>query len=143
MMNSHQYQNQLVQDRFGSRVSARLSASTDGLSHDVSERLRAARVRAVSCQKLVLVHGSVTQSGGGAAAMTFGQEHLSWWNRVAAVAPLLALVIGLIAIDVVQSDNWVNELAEIDSALLTDDLPPAAYTDPGFMQFIRINAGKN
>ncbi|MFZ9555518.1 MAG: DUF3619 family protein, partial [Limnohabitans sp.] len=27
-----------------------------------------------------------------------------------------------------------------DSALLTDDLPPTAYTDPGFLRFIRAGS---
>ena len=31
----------------------------------------------------------------------------------------------------IQNDNRARELAEVDSALLTDDLPPTAYTDPG------------
>jgi hypothetical protein len=34
-------------------------------------------------------------------------------------------------------DNRANELAEVDSALLIDDLPPAAYADPGFLQFLK------
>jgi hypothetical protein len=36
-----------------------------------------------------------------------------------------------------QDDNRAEELAAIDSALLTDDLPPAAYTDPGFAQYLK------
>ena len=60
-----------------------------------------------------------------------------------AALPLLALVAGLIAISVIQNDNRANELAEIDAALLTDDLPPTAYTDPGFAQFLKSNAGQN
>jgi hypothetical protein len=53
---------------------------------------------------------------------------------------LLALVFGLVVINTVQNDNHANELAEVDSALLTDDLPPSAYTDPGFAQFLKVNA---
>jgi hypothetical protein len=56
---------------------------------------------------------------------------------------LLALVLGLIAINTIQNDDNANELAEIDAALLTDDLPPAAYTDPGFAQFLKMNSGQN
>jgi hypothetical protein len=84
----------------------------------------------------------VTRSGA-AAALTFGGEHLNWWDRVAAAAPLLALVLGLVAINVVQNDTRANEIAEIDAALLTDDLPPAAYTDPGFTQFLKSRTGQN
>jgi hypothetical protein len=35
-----------------------------------------------------------------------------------------------------------NELAEIDVEILTGELPPAAYTDPGFAQFLRVNHGE-
>ena len=50
---------------------------------------------------------------------------------------MIALVAGLITVSVMQEENRASELAEIDSALLTDDLPPAAYTDPGFAQFLK------
>jgi hypothetical protein len=32
-----------------------------------------------------------------------------------------------------------SEIAAVDAELLTDELPPAAYTDPGFLQFLRSN----
>jgi len=60
-----------------------------------------------------------------------------------AALPLLALVLGLIAISIIQNDNRTTELAEIDAALLTDDLPPTAYTDPGFAQFLKLSSGQN
>jgi len=43
------------------------------------------------------------------------------------------------AISVIQEERRTDELAEVDSALLTDDLPPAAYTDPGFAQFLKTS----
>ena len=33
--------------------------------------------------------------------------------------------------------------AELDAALLTDDLPPAAYSDPGFLQYLKAGAEKS
>eukprot|EP01041_Mallomonas_annulata_P027594 gene27594-49237_t len=45
--------------------------------------------------------------------------------------PLIALVVGLLTINSVQNDNRAQEVAEVDAALLTDDLPPAAFSDPG------------
>jgi hypothetical protein len=56
---------------------------------------------------------------------------------VAAFVPLLALVAGLMAVYVLEADNRAQELADIDAALLTDDLPPVAYTDSGFAQFLK------
>ena len=144
MTNSYQYQNQLAQDRFGLLVSARLSDAAGELPYDISERLRAARVQALDKRKIAVtrIATSVAVSGG-TATLTFGNEHLSWWGRLAAALPLLALVVGLIAITIVQNDNRADELAEIDAALLTDDLPPAAYADPGFTQFLKMSSGQN
>jgi hypothetical protein len=51
----------------------------------------------------------------------------------------MALIIGMLAIDVVQDEMRAMEAAEVDAALLVDELPPAAYTDPGFTHFLRSN----
>ena len=143
MSNLYQYQNQLAQDRFGLRVTARLSDATDNLPYDISERLRAARMQALGKRKIALSTATNLAVSGGTATLTFGNEPFSWWNRVAAAIPLVALVFGLIAISIIQNDNHANELAEIDAALLTDDLPPAAYTDPGFAQFLKLASAQN
>jgi hypothetical protein len=138
------YQHQLAEDRFGFLVSARLSDAAEELPYDISERLRAARTRALASRKIAAIRTATsTTVSGGVATITFGNEHLSWWNRIAAVIPLLALALGLVAISVIQNDNGANELAEIDSALLTDDLPPAAYTDAGFAHFLKLNSVEN
>ena len=52
MTNSHLYQNQLAQDRFGLRVTARLSDAADDLPYEISERLRAARMQALGKRKV-------------------------------------------------------------------------------------------
>jgi len=143
MTNSHLYQNLVAQDRFGLQVAARLSDAADELPYDISERLRAARTRALSQRRIAVQTASSVTRSGAAATLTFGTEHLNWWDRVAAAAPLLALVLGLVAINVIQNDKRANEIAEIDAALLTDDLPPAAYADPGFTQFLKSRTGQN
>lgn len=144
MTNSYQYQNQLAQDRLGLLISARLSDAADNLPYDISERLRAARVQAMGKRKLAISRTATSMAtSAGGTTLTLGDEHLSWWERLGAAIPLLVLVIGLIAINVVQNDNRANELAEIDAALLTDDLPPAAYADPGFTQFLKVRSGQN
>ncbi len=141
MTNSYQYQRHLAEDRFGLQIAARLSDATDNLPYDISERLRAARHQALGKRKVALVRTvSNLAASGGNGTMTLG--HPGWWNRVAAAVPLLALVLGLIAINVIQNENRANELAEIDAALLTDDLPPAAYTDPAFTQFLKSSSGQ-
>ena len=124
------------EEQFGRRVAARLSAGNLDLSHEVGERLRAARVQDVARRKTVpeLRSAPVVVASGRAAALGGG-----WWTRIGSVVPLVALVAGLMAISVIQEERRTDELAEVDSALLTDDLPPAAYTDPGFAQFLKTS----
>ena len=144
MTNSYHYQNQLAQDRFGFGVAARLSDAADILPYEISERLRAARVRALGKRKITVTRTATSMAvSGSAGTLTLGGDHLSGWGRLATLIPLLVLIFGLITIDAIQKDNRANELAEIDAALLTDDLPPAAYVDPGFSQFLKLNAGQN
>jgi len=127
-----------LEEQFGRRVAARLSAGNVELSHEVSERLRVARAQAMARRKVIehVRSGPVLLSHGGSASLGLGGR---WWTRIGSVVPLVALVAGLVAISVMQDDNRTNELAAIDSALLTDALPPAAYTDPGFAQFLKTS----
>ena len=130
-----------TQDEFGLRIAAQLNSASLELPHDISERLRAARTRAVAARlkPQVRLHTSpavVHQNG--AALLNFGgDEGLNIWSRLASLLPLVALIAGLALIQNVLDDNRANELAEVDSALLIDDLPPAAYADPGFLQFLK------
>ena len=137
MTNSH-FTPAAPQDQFGRRVAARLDAGTAELPRDITERLRAARVRAVAQRKPGSLQTAPSlAAAGNRASLSMGDEGLSPWNRVASALPLIALVAGLIAIHVVQNERRASEVAEVDAALLTDDLPPAAYADPGFVQFLK------
>ena len=139
MMNSPQ-KAEILQDRFGLKTASYLSAAASDLPYDISERLRAARVQAVSKRQVAKIQtaGGVVNSGGSAALTWGSDEGLGWWGRVGSVLPLIALVAGLLAINSFQNDSRARELAEVDSALLTDELPPAAFADPGFVQFLKI-----
>lgn len=126
------------QDQFGRRVAARLDAGLADLPHDISERLRAARVQAVAQRKLALQPvPALAASTSGQATLGAGDDRVPLWQRLASVLPLVALAAGLVAIHVVQNERRASEVAEVDAALLTDDLPPAAYADPGFVQFLK------
>jgi hypothetical protein len=59
------------------------------------------------------------------------------WDTVGWIAPLVVLVFGLIGIAQWQSDSRINDIAEVDAALLSDDVPPDAYADVGFLAFLK------
>ena len=136
---SHNYQHQIAHDRFGLKVTANLSDACDQLPYEVTERLRAARVQALGKRKIAakLAAARVLASDG-TLSLNSGEEGFGLWNAITSAIPLLALIVGLLSLNVVLGDERADELAEIDSALLTDTLPPAAYTDPGFAQFLTM-----
>ena len=140
MTNSLQNRADILQDRFALKATSYLSASTADLPYDISERLRAARVQAVLNRKIATTQtvGNTVHMGGNTAALTWGSgDGGGWWARIGSVMPLIALVVGLLAINSIQNDNRAQEVAEVDVALLTGDLPPAAFSDPGFVQFLK------
>lgn len=128
-----------AQDRFGRQLAARLDTSAAALPHDISERLRVARLQALGKYREVRVLEAAPASvsvGGGVAALGGGEDG-GWWPRLVSLVPLMALVAGLVAIQILGTDRIAQDLADIDSAILSDDLPPDAYTDPGFAQFLK------
>lgn len=140
MNNSNLLNDKEAADRFGMKIAARLSDGAADLPHDITERLRAARVQAVDKRKWVLMQtaaGIFDQGRSGTLTVGHGPSHSNWWNRIGAVGLLLTLVIGLFVINAAQDELGARELADIDAAILTDDLPPAAYIDPGFAQFLK------
>ena len=130
-------------DLYGRKVAMRLSQGTAELPYELSERLRAARMQAIAQRKRVagLRTATAVSVSGGAATMS-ADEGFSFWQLAASALPILALVAGLVFIHTVQNESRANEVAEVDAALLTDDLPPSAYADPGFAQFLKQSAAK-
>jgi hypothetical protein len=120
-------------------VAARLAAGTAELPYDVTERLRAARAQALTQRKRAasLRATPAVSASGAAASLTFGDGGQSWWNRIGSALPIIALAAGLVLIHTIENDRRASEVAEVDAALLTDDLPPSAYADPGFVQFLK------
>jgi anti-sigma factor RsiW len=128
-----------VEARLAARLAAGLSARAEAVPHDIAERLRFARERAlVRARDLRLAAPAagtiVGVSASGAASLS---GFAPWWQRAASVLPVLVLVLGLVAIDRWASHEQVLAAADIDAQLLSGDLPPAAYSDPGFAEYLR------
>jgi hypothetical protein len=130
--------------RLGQLLSARLSERSEQLPHDVSERLRFARETALKrardvrlAQRRVAPQASAgVVRIGSSAALSGGPERSSWWLKFASVLPLLALMAGLVLIHESQLYEQIVAAADVDTALLADNLPPTAYSDPGFSEYL-------
>ena len=132
-------QSEQPMDRLGRLLSQQLTLATPELPHDISERLRIARQSAVAQRKPLarsrLSAEAQAHANGSLTAPT--DEGLNLWSILASALPLVVLLAGLVTIQWIQQDNRTAELAATDAALLTDELPPDAYTDPGFAQFLK------
>jgi len=140
-MTTHSIDNwQDYEDALGRSVVSRLAESADALPHDITERLKVARMQALGKRKVMQTVAQaatgVSVSGGTIALHPGGGDHRVR-NWLGSLVPLAALVAGLLLISLAQDGIRASEIAEVDTELLTNDLPPAAYTDPGFNQFLR------
>ncbi|MCB1972974.1 MAG: DUF3619 family protein [Nitrospirota bacterium] len=146
MTTSHTPVNTSAADRFARRITARLSEGASDLPYDISERLRASRMQALARRKkfVAVVHTapSVVQAGH-SATLGRGGSGMNWWQSLLSAVPIMALLAGLVVINLDLDEVGMMEVAELDAALLADDLPPAAYSDPGFAQFLKTGGAQS
>jgi hypothetical protein len=143
MNRTHRHSAELdaLQARFAVRVTARLDERAAQLVPDVAERLRFAREQAL--EKARAMRSSAERAvqpvfaGGATLALAGGPGSSSLWVKIGSLLPLVALVGGLLLIQQWHTQAQIDAAAEIDAALLSDDLPPSAYGDPGFAEFLK------
>ena len=122
-------------DQFGRASAALLTQGAQSLPAGIKDRLHAARMKALSVRKAEKVRAQKPVFAGSMGNFSSGSNGL--WDTVSWVAPLVVLVFGLIGIGQWQNDSRITDIAEVDAALLTDDVPPDAYADSGFMAFLK------
>jgi hypothetical protein len=122
-------------DQFGLTAAALLRQGSQSLPAGIKDRLHAARLKALSVkkpEKVRIQEHVFTHSTG-----TWSSGSRPFWDNLSWIAPLVVLVFGLIGIAQWQQDSRINDIAELDVALLTDDVPPDAYADSGFLGFLK------
>ena len=115
------------------KITQHLDYGVDRLESGVRERLFAARQAALSQHR----ERPVTVAGlawAGQAAARLTEHRYANTRHWVAIALLVAALAG---ITYWQSNGVTNELADIDSGLLTDELPINAYLDKGFDSWLK------
>lgn len=136
------------EQQFAQRLRAALDESTERLPYRVTHRLQTARQAALArmprtttavaaAASTPVVH--LAFAGAGHTAAPSGGENGAplWWRATLALAPALVVAIGLVAISVWNEIDAADETADVDLAVLTDDLPIAAYADRGFGVYLK------
>ena len=141
MKNNYTSTPPLTELEFAYEVRRALDESVAVLPAHTRERLIAARRLAVSHKKseaheFIFVQTSGLAGFSGSHFTNPFNGRMSWLKRAGMVIPLLILVIGSLSIYQYEQQRRIHALADIDVAVLTDDLPLNAYLDHGFDTYL-------
>ncbi|MEH6434060.1 DUF3619 family protein [Massilia sp. DD77] len=109
-----------------------LNEQLDAMPASTTDRLAQARARAMARKKPHASRQAVRTGWFDFGALLSGQA----LSRVAVAVPLLALVIGMGGVYQHEQQQKLAELADIDAAVLADELPLTAYLDTGFNAYL-------
>ncbi|HJV72353.1 DUF3619 family protein [Ideonella sp.] len=126
-----------IEARFGLRIGALLNERAERTPHDISERLRVAREQAIAQARASRLAGAPADLVVGTGRTAVLGRQPGWLFRFASVVPLVLLVAGMVLIDEWHDRAQIEAAAEVDVALLADELPPDAYSDAGFVEFLK------
>ncbi|UCE30650.1 MAG: DUF3619 family protein [Burkholderiales bacterium] len=120
---------------------AALDASAARVPERVATRLAAARARAIEARRTperapAAARASlpIATPAPGRALSEFAP--LFGWRRVAALLPMVLIVLALVVSDAWRDRREAEEVAQVEVDLLTDELPIAAYADRGFGVYV-------
>jgi hypothetical protein len=129
---------------FGNKVRLALNEQLEQLPPSTHQRLSQARKLALSRRKTrtpFLLPAFATKLAGGFPSSF--NSRFSWANRMGVgmgvALPILVLVIGLVGLYRYEEQQRVNETAEIDALVLSDELPISAYLDHGFSAYLNTH----
>ena len=124
---------------FAYKVRAKLIEAENQLDRRTLARLKSIRQQALKEQKLA-TQITFLQSGNTLRIFSSSwQKFTANFPQLSASLAILTLVVGLVTLQGYEDMLQAQELADVDSALLTDDLPPEAYADSGFNSFLKNN----
>ena len=128
-----------LEARLAARLAGSLTVSAQAVPHDIAERLRVGREQALQRARAAreTASGRAQVAGISASGAVFLTGFAVWRQRFAVGLPFVLMVAGLVAIDRYTAREQVLAAADIDAQLLSDTLPPSAYSDPGFAEYLR------
>ena len=120
---------------FTYKIRQQLNRGLQDVSPTTVNRLDAIRARALSRQR-VAVRQSVLAGVGG-----FFQDHFESLH-IRQVFLAIAIAVGIMSYTYWSAEQDIAELEVLDSALLADELPIAAFTDKGFAAWLKSSASR-
>ncbi len=127
---------------FAYKVRHALNEHLDDLPAPTTDRLAQARKMALARKKahvevpmsVRVAKTEMATSGGFLSGLL--PPGFGWIGRMGVAVPMLVLVAGLAGIYQYEQQQRIADLAEIDAAVLSDELPLSAYLDHGFNAYL-------
>jgi hypothetical protein len=115
------------EQHFAYKLRQHLNRGLRDINPDALDRLGAARQAALACQKQLADRPALAAGG-----------HLSGFRglRFSQTLAAIVLLVGTFGSTLWIADWRVEELGNIDSAILSDELPIGAFTDKGFAAWL-------
>ena len=122
---------------FAYKVRHALNESADNLPAPTIERLSSARKIALSRKKHESgLRAFLPQRTFAGEAGSFFNAPSSWLGRMGLAIPMVVVALGLASLYQYEQQRRITDLADIDAAVLSDDLPLSAYLDHGFNGYL-------
>jgi hypothetical protein len=124
------------EERYAYRVRQTLNFGLKDIPPAASRRLEAARHLALARQKQA--EPQLVTAGTGILSLSTS-VYTPYFKQALAV---IALLLGMWISFYWHSVQYVTELEDVDSALLTDDLPPDAFLDNDFFEWLKDDSSE-
>lgn len=120
---------------FAHKIRHHLNLGTEAIDRGTADKLFQARQKALARQKTVGVQLSLAGAGHIAADWVLPYART--------LVAMIGLSIGVLAVTTWNEYEKAAELEELDSALLSDDLPINAYLDKGFLAWLSEHSSED
>ena len=119
------------EERYGNRIRQALNHGIKDISPASARRLEAARHQALARQKQTVP--ALVLAGNARGSFHFGLD-TPYAKQILAI---MALLLGMWISFYLDSVQYITQLEEVDSALLSDDLPPEAFMDNDLFEWLQ------
>lgn len=121
---------------FAYKIRHALNERLEDLPDHVTKRLSLGRQLALQRKKKEsALHVAASEYAYAGTGGMFSRSS-PWFGKVWLSLSALVLVVGMMAFFHHEEQRQIQESAEIDVAVLTDELPPSAYADSGFKAYL-------
>jgi len=125
-----------AEERFAQRVRLALDQTAARLPATTLARLALARKTALRAQP---VPGARRAPASELVSASGGSPRFGFARAGMVVSAVLLVGVCLAGLYQIEQDHRIQELADVDSGVLNDDLPISAYTDHGFNAYLKQN----